>query len=75
MENRKEIQEKIIKMIEGLIEKNGEDAVFHQSLQPGKNTWSNKEALESVIADRPLDNSNDNLIDMYIKYQNYKEKL
>lgn len=75
MEDRKEIQKKVIKLIEERIEKDGEDGVFTHSAQPGKNTWSNKEVLKSVIEDRPLENTNDNIIDMFINYQNYKKEM
>jgi hypothetical protein len=43
--------------------------------QLGKNTWTLKEARESIINDATLENSNSNLIDGIINLYEYKKKL
>ena len=69
--NRKHIQELCIAQLNAIIEKEGEDKVFMRSTSVGKNTWTNKEALESVKEDRNLENG-PNLIDDYIVLLNWK---
>lgn len=62
-------------MIEERIKKDGEDGVFTHSAQPGKNSWTNKEVLDAITEDRPLENTNDNIIDMYIAYLKFKKEM
>ena len=51
----------------------GEDAIFVSAPQPGKNTWTWKEAYESVMNDTCLENTKHNIIDSIIElYSNYK---
>lgn len=53
--------------------KYGENAIFVASPQPGKNTWTWKEAYESVMNDTYLENTKHNIIDSIIElYSNYK---
>ena len=57
------------------IETHGQDYVFLMAPQLGKNTWTLKEARESIINDTTLENSNSNLIDGIINLYEYKKKL
>lgn len=53
------------------IEKNGENAIFCQAPQAGKNSWTLKEALDSINEDKELENSGMNLIDAVIELDEY----
>ena len=56
------------------IEKSGEDALFCAAPQPGKNSWTLKEALEAINEDKELENSGMNLIDSVIELDEYLKK-
>jgi len=65
--NRKKAQELALSWIRADIEKVGEDAIAMSAPQPGKNTWTQKEMMEAVLNDRPLENGG-NPIDNVLAY-------
>lgn len=72
--NREEAKQIALKEIEEGIRQEGEDAVFMMSPKTGKCSWTYKEARESILEDKCLEGSNDNLIDMVLKYEKYMEE-
>ena len=69
---REEAKEFALKEIEKGIRQKGENAMFMMSPKTGKCSWTYKEAKESVLRDECLEDTNDNLIDMVLDYENYK---
>ncbi len=70
---RKEATEIALKMCKDGIEKYGEDSIYVAAPHPGKNTWTWKEAYESIVTDTCLENTKHNIIDSIIEYySNYK---
>ena len=69
--NREEAKKFALAEIDKDIEKNGEDAIFCKAPQPGKNSWTLKEARESIINDTEMENSGMNIIDSVIKLDEY----
>ena len=53
------------------IEKRGEDAIFCQAPQPGKNSWTLKEVLDAINEDKELENSGLNPIDAMLDLDKY----
>ena len=72
--NRQEAKEIALREIDKDIEKNGEDAIFCAAPQPGKNSWTLKEARESVLNDTTLDGTDMNIIDSVIELEEYMTK-
>ena len=68
---REEAKKKALDSINEGIAKFGEDAPFMRCPMPGKNTWTFKEAKESVEKDTCLEGTNDNLIDDILKLDEY----
>lgn len=73
--DREEAKKIALDAINKEIEKHGEDYVYLMSPQRGKNTWTLKEAKESIINDTTLENSKYNIIDGIINFHEYKKKL
>lgn len=71
---RQEIQKFLIEDFKKQIAEFGENATFCAAPQPGKNTWTLKEALESVENDTELENCGMNIIDSVIDYQKYRKE-
>lgn len=71
---REEAKEIALKEIEKGINKKGENAIFVMSPKTGKCSWTYKEAKESILKDECLEGTNNNLIDMVLDYENYKNK-
>ena len=71
---REEAKEFALKEIEKCISKEGENAIFAMSPKTGKCSWTYKEAKESILKDECLESTNNNLIDMVLDYENYKNK-
>lgn len=71
---REEAKEIALKEIEKGISKEGENAIFVMSPKTGKCSWTYKEAKESILRDEYLEGTNNNLIDMVLNYENYKNK-
>ena len=57
------------------IEKYGEDAIFVQAPCYGKCSWTYKEALDSILNDTVLENTNENIIDSVLEYYEYIDKV
>lgn len=72
---REEAKEIALKWCKDGIDKYGEDAIFAAAPQPGKNTWTWKEALDSILNDTVLENTNENIIDSVVKYYEYLNKM
>lgn len=68
---RNEAKEIALKSIEEEIEKNGENHIFIAAPQLGKNSWTLKECKEAILNDKPLENSDNNLIDGIINLDKY----
>jgi hypothetical protein len=72
---REEAKEIAPKMCKDSIEKYGEDAIYVQSPCYGKCSWTYKEALESILNDTVLENTNENIIDSVLEYYEYLNKM
>ena len=70
---REEAKEIALKMCKDSIEKYGEDAIFVQAPCYGKCSWTYKEALDSILNDTVLENTNENIIDSVLEYYEYME--
>ena len=71
---REEAKKIALQMIDVEIAKHGEDGIFMRSPKIGKNSWTNKEARESILEDKPLEDSGEyNLIDSVLAYYRYME--
>lgn len=56
------------------IELHGEDYVYMMATQPGKNSWTLREARESILEDKELENSGSNLIDGILNLDKYMKE-
>lgn len=72
---REEAKEIALKMCKDSIEKYGEDAIYAQAPCVGKCSWTYKEALDSILNDTVLENTNENIIDSVLKYYKYLNKM
>lgn len=68
---REEAKQIALKEIEEGIRQEGEDAVFMMSPKTGKCSWTYKEAKESILEDKCLEDSNCNLVDLVLNYDKY----
>ena len=57
------------------IELRGEDSIFMMSPMRGKNSWTLREAKESIMEDKCLENTDCNLIDDTLKFYKWKKEL
>ena len=57
------------------IELHGEDDIFMMSPMRGKNSWTLREAKESIMDDKCLENTDCNLIDDTLKFYKWKKEL
>ena len=71
---RDEAKEIALKAIEKEIELHGEDYIYMLAPQKGKNSWTLREAKESIIEDKELENSNTNLIDGILNLDKYMKE-
>lgn len=71
---REEAKRIALEEIDKDIEKNGEDALFCAAPMPGKNSWTLKEARESVVNDVVLEGTGMNIIDSIIDLEEYFNK-
>lgn len=70
---REEAKQIALKMIDAEITKHGEEGIFMRAPKIGKNSWTNREAKESILEDKPLEDScGYNLIDTVLAYYRYK---
>lgn len=56
------------------IELHGEDYVYMMSPQKGKNSWTLREAKESILEDKELENSGSNLVDGILNLDKYMKE-
>lgn len=68
---REEAKQIALKTINEEIKKHGENYVYMQSPKRGKNTWTLKEAKESILNDTTLEDTNINLIDGIIELDKF----
>lgn len=69
---REEIKHQLLNEIDKSAEKHGGlDVIMCRAPQVGKCSWTWREYREAVEQDKPMENSNDNPIDVYIKYLEY----
>jgi hypothetical protein len=71
---RDEAKEIALKAIEKEIELHGEDYIYILAPQKGKNSWTLREAKESILEDKELENSNTNLIDGILNLDKYMKE-
>lgn len=71
---RDEAKEIALKAIEKEIELHGEDYIYMLAPQKGKNSWTLREAKESILEDKELENSNTNLIDGILNLDKYMKE-
>lgn len=71
---REEAKQFAINWAQMQIDKFGPDHVFMSAPQPGKNTWTNQEVIDSIINDTPLEGCNDNLIDQILEFDKWKKE-
>jgi hypothetical protein len=71
---REEAQEIAINYWDNDVQKNGERVVL-VAAKPPKNSWTNKEMLDSAKNDVCLENHTYNPIDAVLKYEEYREKI
>jgi len=71
---REEAKQIALNAVNKEIELHGEDYIYIASPQKGKNTWTLKEAKESIIKDTTLENSGTNLIDGILNLDKYVKK-
>lgn len=71
---RDEAKEIALKAIKKEIELHGEDYIYMLAPQKGKNSWTLREAKESIIEDKELENSNTNLIDGILNLDKYMKE-
>lgn len=72
--NREQAKQIALHSIQEEIKKHGEDAIFLASPMPGKNSWTNKEALDAIINDVPLEGLDENPIDGVLELDKWKEE-
>ena len=71
---REEAKQTALQMIDAEIAIHGEEGIFMRAPKIGKNSWTNKEARESILEDKPLEDSGEyNLIDSVLAYYRYME--
>ena len=56
------------------IELHGEDYIYLAAPQTGKNSWTLREARESILEDKELENSGSNLIDGILNLDKYMKE-
>ena len=71
---REEAKEIALWLVNESIKQHGEDGIYVMCPKPGKNSWTYKEAKEAILEDKPLEDSNNNIIDMIIEYDEYAKK-
>ena len=71
---REEAKKIALEMIDAEIAIYGEEGIYMRSPKIGKNSWTNKEVRESILEDKPLEDScGHNIIDSVLAYYRYME--
>ena len=68
---RNEAKQIALDAINKEIELHGEDYIYMLAPQRGKNSWTLREAKESILEDKELENSNTSLIDGILNLDKY----
>ena len=69
---REKAKQIALEMIDAKIAKHGEEGIYMCSPKIGKSSWTNKEARESILEDKPLEDScGHNIIDSVLAYYKY----
>lgn len=69
---REKAKQIALEMIDIEIAKHGEEGIYMCSPKTGKSSWTNKEAKESILEDKPLEDScGHNIIDSVLVYCKY----
>lgn len=71
---RERAKEIALRLVNESIKREGEDGIYMMCPKPGKNTWTYKEAKESILEDKSLEDTNTNIIDLVIEYDEYAKK-
>jgi hypothetical protein len=71
---RNEAKEIALNAINKEIELHGEEHIYMLAPQRGKNSWTLREAKESILEDKELKNSNTNLIDGILNLDKYMKE-
>ena len=71
---REEAKEIALRLVNESIKQHGEDGIYMMCPKPGKNSWTYKEVKDAILEDKPLEDSNNNIIDMVIEYYGYSRK-
>ena len=71
---REEAKRLALSEVQKNIEKYGEEAVFNRAPKVGKNSWTWGELRDAILADKYLEETHDNPIDMLLKYEEWKNK-
>ena len=71
---RDEAKQIALNAINKEIELHGEDYVYMMAPQQGKNSWTLREARESILEDKELENSGSNLIDGILNLDKYMKE-
>lgn len=72
---REEIKQQLLNEIDKSAKKHGGlDVIMLRSPQVGKCSWTWREYREAVEQDKPMENTTDNPIDVYIRYLEYVKK-
>ena len=72
---RDEIKKQLLDEIDKSVKKHGGlDEIFLRAPQVGKNAWTWREYRDAVEQDKPMENTTDNPIDVYIRYLQYVKK-
>lgn len=75
--SRKQAQQELLDELNKEKEKKSLDSIFMVAPCVGKNSWTLREVIKSVETDTPLEGcqgNGSNLIDMHIKYDEYRKK-
>ena len=71
---RDEAKQIALKAIEKEIELHGENYIYLAAPQQGKNSWTLREAKESILENKKIENSNTNLIDGILNLEKYMKE-
>jgi hypothetical protein len=71
---RDEAKQIALNAINKEIELHGEDYICVLAPQKGKNSWTLREAKESILEDKKLENSGSNLIDGILNLDKYMKE-
>lgn len=72
---REEVKKQLLNEIDKSAKKRGGlDEIMLRAPQVGKNSWTWREYRDAVEQDKPMENTTDNPIDVYMRYLEYVKK-